>query len=161
MSSVSDLVADFGQTIGLKDLALDEKNCCTLQFDHVVVNLEYLPESEEFYFYSRVWAVPENGETRLRTFTYLLETDCFFRGTSGGVLGVDMARDAIIYTNKVGTDGWRNANVFGDYVQAFVNLAEEFEAQIREITTASFGNDGETSQDSSELSIRSGMAIRV
>lgn len=161
MNNVSDVILDFGRIIGLKDLALDEKNCCTLQFDHVVVNLEYLPDSEEFYFYSSVWAVPEHEETRLRTFTFLLERNCFFRSTSGGVLGVDMARDSIIYTNKVGTDGWQNANIFGDYVQAFVNLTENFGQQIQEIVNGSLAKDGQMPHDTSEMAIRAGMAIRV
>ena len=161
MNNVSDIISDFGRIIGLKGLALDENNCCTLQFDHVVVNLEYLPDSEEFYFYSSVCAVPEHEQTRLRTFTFLLESNCFFRCTSGGVLGVDMVRDSIIYTNKVGADGWRNANIFGDYVQAFVNLVEEFGQQIQEIVNGSFGKDGETTLDTSEMAIRAGMAIRI
>lgn len=125
MEQIQEVISGFGAMVGLPDLVLDESNCCTLQFDQVVVNAEYLSDSNEFYFYSKIGPIPANSEDRLRVFAGLLESNCFYRRTSGGVLGIDEALDAIIYTNKVGADGL-NANMFGDYMEAFVNLAEDF-----------------------------------
>lgn len=154
MNNAQTIIAGFGQTIGLVGLTLDEGNCCTLQFDQTVVNIEYLPDSDELYFYSRVGNVPAHEALRLRVFTFLLEADCFFRSTSGGVLGVDMERGAVVYTNKVGVGGWLNANILGEYMQAFVNLAEEFARNLRDLDTeADAGTDAPPDP--------SGMALRV
>ena len=98
--------------------------------------------------------MPAHEALRLRVFTFLLEADCFFRSTSGGVLGVDMERGAVVYTNKVGVGGWLNANILGEYMQAFVNLAEEFARNLRDLDTeADAGTDAPPDP--------SGMALRV
>jgi hypothetical protein len=154
MSNIQEIIAEFGRSIGLDGLALDEGNCCTLQFDAQVVTIEYLPDSDELYFYTRVGIVPAHEATRLRLFTFLLEADCFFRRTSGGVLGVDMEREAVVYTNKVGVGGWLNANLLGEYMQAFVNLAEEFARQLRDI-------DAQAPEAGGAAPEPSGMALRV
>lgn len=154
MSNAQTIITAFGQIIGLDALALDEGNCCTLQFDQVVVNIEYLPDSEELYFYSRIGTVPAHEPTRLRVFTDLLESDCFFQRTSGGILGVDMGREAIVYTNKVGVDGLSSAHVLGDYVQAFVNLAEEFGQRVQDIAADAPPQDDDSPQAPPNAGIR-------
>ena len=40
MNNAQTIIAGFGQTICLVGLTLDEGNCCTLQFDQTVVNIE-------------------------------------------------------------------------------------------------------------------------
>jgi len=154
MNNAQTIIAEFGQIIGLEGLSLDEGNCCTLQFDQIVVNIEYLPDSEEFYFYSRIGVVPAHEPTRLRVFTDLLESDCFFRRTSGGVLGVDMGREVIVYTNKIGVGGLSSAHVLGDYVQAFVNLAEEFGQRVQGIAADASPQDGDSPQAPPNAGIR-------
>ncbi|WP_461208531.1 type III secretion system chaperone [Desulfocurvus sp. DL9XJH121] len=153
MNNVSAIISEFGQAIGLDGLVLDDNGCCTLKFDEVVVNVEYLPDSEEFYFYSRVGQAPEDQESRLAVFALLLESDCFYRRTSGGILGLDADSDSLVYTNKIGADGWLNATIFGEYVQAFVNLAEEFEREIKEIAVRPKGGN-DTPLDPSRMTLR-------
>lgn len=151
MKRIQDVMAGFGAQVGLPDLSLDDGNCCTLQFDDVVVNVEYLPDSDELYLYSRVGSIPGNEARRLQAFTRLLESNCFYRGTSGGVLGVDAAQDAVVYTNKVGADGL-DADAFGEYMEAFVNLAEGFARDLLDESGA--GANGGDDLDPSMAAMR-------
>ncbi len=130
MELIHELISEFGVALGLPQLTLDENNCCTLQFDDVMVNMEYLPDTNEFYFYSRIGSIPADGEDRLRVFAELLESNCFYRRTSGGVLGIDASQNTIIYTNKTSSKGL-DAITFCNYMEAFINLAEEFSKELQ------------------------------
>ncbi|MDD9302055.1 MAG: type III secretion system chaperone [Desulfobacter sp.] len=129
MDFIDKIISGFGTMVGLSDLALDDGNCCTLQFDQVIVNVEYLPDTRVFYFYTRIGAIPANKEVRLQIFEYLLESNCFYRKAHGGVLGIDGEQDAVIYTHKFNADDL-DAKIFGDYMEAFVNTAETFAGDL-------------------------------
>ena len=150
MKHVQNLLEGFGTQVGLPQLALDAANCCTLQFDDVVVNIEYINDTEEMFFYSRVGGIPANTEDKLRAYARLLDANCFYRRTHGGVLGIDEGQDAIVYTNKVGIGGL-DANAFGDYMEAFVNRAEEFATELRD---ESGGDGGGDAPDPSMMGMR-------
>ena len=139
--------------MGCRSSRWNADNCCTLQFDEVVVNIEYINDSRELFFYSRIGSIPGNNDDRLRVFSELLEANCFYRRTHGGVLGIDESQDAVVYTNKIGVEGL-DANAFGDYMEAFVNLAEEFAAGLHGESGGGDGDDGGVGLDPSMMGMR-------
>ena len=132
MNAFANILAAFGSHIGMEGLCPDEKGSCALQFDDVVVNLEYSGEEDILYIYSRGRGLPEDDADRLALYGFLLELNSFFRGTDGGVLGIEPSLDAVTYTvrtplaslDEIGLDA-----LLGRHV----NAVESLRASIEEL----------------------------
>ena len=88
MHPTANIIAKFGAAIGIDGLET-ENGVCTLQFDDVTVTLECAENSDALYLYSRVCGLPESDADKLALYGLLLELDSFFKGTDGGVLGIE------------------------------------------------------------------------
>ena len=88
MHPTANIIAKFGAAIGIDGLET-ENGVCTLQFDDVTVTLECAENSDALYLYSRVCGLPDNDADKLALYGLLLELDSFFKGTDGGVLGIE------------------------------------------------------------------------
>ena len=102
MKTLANIVAAFGANIGLDGLCFDEKGGCALEFDDVVVNLDYDEPGNILYAYSRVCGLPEGDAEKLALYGMLLELNSFFKGTDGGILGIEPLLGAVTYTNRIG-----------------------------------------------------------
>ena len=93
MHPIAHIIAKFGATIGMDGLET-ENGVCTLRFDDVTVTLECAENDGALYLYSRVCGLPESDADKLALYGLLLELDSFFKGTDGGVLGIEPLLDA-------------------------------------------------------------------
>ncbi|WP_300719081.1 CesT family type III secretion system chaperone [uncultured Desulfovibrio sp.] len=100
MQSIANIIAKFGANIGIDGLET-ENGVCTLQFDEVTVTLECGENDDTLYLYSRVCGLPEGDADKLALYGLLLELDSFFKGTDGGVLGIEPLLDAVTYTRRL------------------------------------------------------------
>lgn len=100
MHPTANIIAKFGAAIGIDGLET-ENGVCTLQFDDVTVTLECAENGDALYLYSRVCGLPDNDADKLALYGLLLELDSFFKGTDGGVLGIEPLLDAVTYTRRL------------------------------------------------------------
>lgn len=100
MHPTAHIIAKFGATIGMDGLET-ENGVCTLRFDDVTVTLECSENDDALYLYSRVCGLPESDAGKLALYGLLLELDSFFKGTDGGVLGIEPLLDAVTYTRRL------------------------------------------------------------
>jgi len=80
------LLASFGESIGLPELAPDEEGYCALSFDDLVVHLQHEPEEEEVAAFARLGAVEE--DRTLEIYQMLLNANQLWAGTAGATLSV-------------------------------------------------------------------------
>lgn len=129
MDTFANILAAFGTHIGMEGLCPDEKGSCALQFDDVVVNLEYSEEEKNLYLYSRLCGLPESDADRLALYGFLLELNSFFKGTDGGVLGIEPTLDAVTYTCRVALSAL-DENGLDARLGRHVNTVESLRASI-------------------------------
>ncbi len=121
------LIHDFGKNIGIPDLALDEHHYCCLQFDGVVVNLEYEPDKDELFLYTHLGRIPQDPSLAL--YERLLEANFFFRQTGGGVLGIDKATGIIALAWRLPASPL-TLPALEKLMETFVNTAEYWTEQV-------------------------------
>ncbi|GEP45646.1 type III secretion system chaperone [Brevifollis gellanilyticus] len=129
VKQIQEALTGLGGAIGIPELAWDEQGCCALQFDGLTVNLEHAGDEAQIYAMCRVGQAPGHEGDRLAAYQKLLEHNCFFRGTGGGVLGVDGPEGGIIFSHKIpagGLDGER----LTAFIEGYLNIAEKIHAEL-------------------------------
>ena len=116
MHPTANIIAKFGAIIGMDGLET-ENGVCTLRFDDVTVTLECAENDDALYLYSRVCGLPESDADKLALYGLLLELDSFFKGTDGGVLGIEPLLDAVTYTRRLPLEELPDTPVFDDPAQ--------------------------------------------
>lgn len=135
---VQQILAEFGRGIGLDSLALDANGYCCLGFDEVVVNIEWVPRSEQLMLYCHLGFVPAQADAAW--YRELLEANHFFRGTGGATLGVDPATQSIAMVQPLALAILTPARLETE-LQGFVNGAEAWVQRLR-LPTASAAEEG-------------------
>ncbi|SIO28824.1 CesT family type III secretion system chaperone [Halodesulfovibrio marinisediminis] len=142
MLEANNLVAMFGKKIGIDELILDESNSCTLTFDGIAITIEYLEEKDTFYIYSKVADLPEEQE-RLAVYEFILEQNCFYKGTGGGALGIEKSFNSIIHTTlfPIQSASENAATRFDALISMHVNTVEAMQSALKNLLIA---NEPET-----------------
>lgn len=131
MYFINDIIAKFGSNIGMEGLEA-ENGVCTLRFDEVTVTLEYAEDDSFLYLYSRVCGIPETDSDKLALYGLLLELNSFFKGTDGGVLGVEPVLGAVTYTRRLPLEQL-NETVLDREVGRHVNTVESLRASAAQL----------------------------
>lgn len=118
---INRLLTDFGNALGLEDLALDENGYCCLSFDDVVVNIESVGDSSLVLLYSSLGALPADAGPEVCR--RLLEANYFFHGTGGATIGVDGPTGGVAITRVVDAAGMEVLD-WEAVIKAFVDAAE-------------------------------------
>lgn len=129
VTEIQNALSGLGATIGIPELAWDEQGYCALQFDGITVNLEHEKEAGQIYIMARVGQAPGHEGDRLAVYQKLLEYNCVFRGTGGGVLGVDGPEGGIILSYKASVDGLDGVRLTAT-IEGFLNMAEKFQGEL-------------------------------
>lgn len=131
MHPTANIIAKFGAAIGIDGLET-ENGVCTLQFDDVTVTLECAETGDALYLYSRVCGLPESDADKLALYGLLLELDSFFKGTDGGVLGIEPLLDAVTYTRRLSLEHLDEA-ILDREVGRHVDTVESLRASIAQL----------------------------
>ncbi|MCK5687159.1 type III secretion system chaperone [bacterium] len=59
------LLDKFGHVIGIEPLTLNEENGCTLSFDELIVNIQYVEDDNSFLLFSDLGKIPESKNHKL------------------------------------------------------------------------------------------------
>ena len=95
------LLADFGNSIGMPDLALGEEAHCALRFDDIIsVDLQLNPDDNNLILFSELGPVPEDQLAILSL--AMLRANHFWKSTFGATLSL--------------SDEWRDDGVHAAYL---------------------------------------------
>lgn len=126
MQHMSNLLASFGKRIGIETLAFEEVNNgvgrCSLAFDEIMVNIEYNSEERLCYLHTALAQVPKESRVRNLFLPMVLELNCAYRGTNGGVLGLHH-NYGVIYSNKIGIEVLTDPT-FEKFLEEHINFSE-------------------------------------
>lgn len=134
MHPTATIIAKFGAAIGIDGLEI-ENGVCTLQFDGVIVNIECDEDEAILHIYSQVCPLPESDAGKLALYGLLLELDSFFKGTDGGVLGIEPALDAVTYTRRLPLEHL-DETILDREVGRHVDTVESLRASIAQLADA-------------------------
>jgi len=99
-----DLLAAYGQMMGLPSLKFNEQGCARLMFDDTVaVDLEIDEPGNCVHLYSVLGPVPPGDNHVL--YRQLLEGNLFGQQTGGALLAVDGTREDLLVCSRVGLPG--------------------------------------------------------
>ena len=126
---LKNLIAEFGASIGIPELTLDEENRCNLMFDEVAVSFELSPDEDAVYIYAYLGDVVRTGNGAL--FTALLGANYLFKGTRGATIGVDEASGRVVMIRSEDLSALRLSR-FSSLVEEFINLAELWQKKLAE-----------------------------
>ncbi|MDD9303390.1 MAG: type III secretion system chaperone [Desulfobacter sp.] len=118
------LLDEVGKIVGI-DLKLEDKGICTLQFDEIILNIHFIEEEDQCYFFSALFPIPGNETIKAALFETLLEKNCFYRETMGGILGIDTGLDKVTYAAKFSVASM-DGNAFVSRMETFINATEHF-----------------------------------
>ena len=84
---MNNLLREFGASIGIPDLQIDEEYRCNMMFDDVPVSFELGDGDESIYIYSLLGHVPDDGLEQF--YAELLHANYVFADSGGSTPGQD------------------------------------------------------------------------
>lgn len=127
LSAMNSLLSQFGQRIGLPDLALDDSGYCCIGFDDVFVNVE--TSGDRLCLYAWIGTLDEAARTRHAS--DLLDANFLFKGTQGATLGVDQeSGDALLALQLPAST--LTVDTLEASVENFVNTVERWQKRLTE-----------------------------
>ena len=124
VDALSNLIADFGASIGLPELCLDEDGRVNLEFDDIPISIESSSRDDAVSIYSLIDRLPP-GVRHERLYAKLLNANYLHRETDGGALGVDADTGNIVLVREHNLAAMRPGD-FEANVERFINLAERW-----------------------------------
>ncbi|MDY0220923.1 MAG: type III secretion system chaperone [Desulfobacterium sp.] len=124
MEKYQALVDKVGQVTGI-DLKMEEGGICAVKLDDIIINMHFIQEEDQCYFFSALFQIPGNASEKAVLFETLLKKNCFYRDTMGGILGIDTELDKVTYAAKFNIAGI-SGNDFAARIESFINAAEYF-----------------------------------
>lgn len=124
MEKYQKLLNEVGKVVGI-DLKLEDGGICAIKLDDIVINMHFLADEDQCYFFSALFPIPGNDIEKAALFESLLEKNCFYRGTMGGILGIDKGLNMVTYATKFSVTAV-SGNDFIIKVENFINGAEHF-----------------------------------
>ena len=125
---MNNLVREFGASIGIPDLQIDEEYRCNMVFDEVPVSFELGDGDESMYIYSLLGHVPDD---RLEQFyAELLHANYVFADNGGSTLSVDSQSGNVVLLREERLELLRLSRL-ESVVEQFVNVAEGWISRLR------------------------------
>lgn len=121
------VLKEFGASLGLDDLQMDQDGYCALRFDNVPVYIELLGDRQHVLLHTCLGQVPTLADKDF--YARLLHGNHFFARTAGATIGVhpesgsiDMA--TVLEGERMSLEGFERA------LQVFVNTAEAWQREL-------------------------------
>lgn len=125
---MNNLVREFGASIGIPDLQIDEEYRCNMMFDEVPVSFELGDGDESMYIYSLLGHVPDDGLEQL--YAELLHANYVFADNGGSTLSVDSQSGNVVLLREERLELLRLSRL-ESVVEQFVNVAEGWMSRLR------------------------------
>ena len=121
------VLAEFGQRMGLPDLAVDAMGHCALQLDVVQLHMLWLQEERNLLCYCPLGSI--HPETHGQLIWQLMAANNFYLGTRGATLSWDDASHQCHLSLLLDSEHL-TVNHFEQSVQQLVNTAEHWSQRI-------------------------------
>ena len=125
---MNNLLREFGASIGIPDLQIDEEYRCNMMFDEVPVSFELGDGDESMYIYSLLGHVPDDGLEQL--YAELLHANYVFADSGGSTLSVDSQSRNVVLLREERLELLRLSRL-ESVVEQFVNVAEGWMSRLR------------------------------
>ncbi|MDL2279124.1 type III secretion system chaperone [Desulfovibrio sp. OttesenSCG-928-G11] len=133
------ILAQFGKSIGLEDLAMDEGAMALLSIDDLQVILSWQEEEDLLRVHAGIGAVDPQGDT-LRLYSELLSANSLCCGTGGLLLGLDPVFDRIMLSGTLpGRD--MSPVLLHRFIELFMDVAEQWQEKIKALQAADASGD--------------------
>lgn len=117
------LVAEFGATLGLGDIAPDEDGYGAIEIDGLAVHLQYDDERDEVVIFARLGqAEPDRLE---EIYTELLAANLFWQGTRGATLSIEPEDGIVFIADRLALERL-DPEALGDWLGRFTDIAEHW-----------------------------------
>jgi hypothetical protein len=131
--AIQALIGEFGRSIGLPDLELDEDNYCALLIDEgLVINMEFDEESRQLLLYSLLGQAA--GDTR-SVYERLLQANYVGRECGGATFGL-RPDNSVVLSQSLAVPGL-DLKDFTARLERFVNEVEAWTKQLSQLGAAS------------------------
>ena len=131
---MKNLLREFGKTVGITELQLDNENRCNLLFDDIGVSFELAPSEESVYLYSMLGVAPATDLESV--YALLLDGNYLFKGTKGASIGIEASSKNIVLIREERLENMQLAR-FESLVEVFVGLAESWRERLGELSSES------------------------
>ncbi len=129
---IKNLLREFGKTVGIAELQLDNENRCNLLFDDIGISFELGPDEESIYIYAMLGVAPSADLESM--YAVLLDANYIFRGTKGATIGVEASSKSIVLIREERLENMQLVR-FESIVEAFVDLAESWREKLSALST--------------------------
>lgn len=124
MEQFQKLLNELAEITGLDSIPVEDDGGCAIKLDSIILNMQYFEDTEQCYFISTLFPVPANEKDKADLYENLLEANCFYRETQGGIIGVNKEMNIVTYATKFGITNLSGSD-FANFVEVFVNTTEE------------------------------------
>jgi hypothetical protein len=126
IEQANSLLGQFGEVIGLAELALDERGYACLTFDDLAVNLEYEPNRDALALFT--W-LGEADRSRGALFAELLEANLLAHATGEPVFGYEAVAGGVVLLDRLALAGLDSA-LLQDRLGAFLTVAAAWRVRL-------------------------------
>jgi hypothetical protein len=119
---LDEVLAAFGNEVGMEGLATDENGVCLLVFDgRTTIHMLGDPSSQSLVVWSNLGALP--SESADRVLRSLMQANLFWNGTGGATLGLMPEDDQVVLSIRRPLEGL-GAAALRDVIELMVEQAE-------------------------------------
>ncbi len=129
LSPFEQLIKEFGQTLGLPELALDEESRCHLVVDdEILISFEFQAEEGQLLLSAPVGDPSELGSEDL--LKHLLVSNLTAAAMGEPILGLEPTTQTLLLVHRLPTEHLDNARLQTD-VERFIAFVEHWQTEIR------------------------------
>jgi Tir chaperone family protein CesT len=122
MNPLAHVIREFGEKIGIPQLAFDDRGFCQLAFDdRTVVQIQANDEAGTCVLFSLVATLEQSD--RLPIYESLLQANLFWSGTDGATLGVEPQTGSVFLARQL-PQQVMNLPTFETMMESFVSMVE-------------------------------------
>jgi len=128
--TINGLLQEFGRTIGIPDLDLDDEGYCILVIDEkLVINMEFDQLGQQLLIYS---LVGETSGDAARVHEQMLRSNYLGRDTGGATLGLRPEDGGVVLSQWVAVPGL-DLPRFTAILETFVNQVDDWTRRLPEL----------------------------
>jgi hypothetical protein len=132
--NIDDLLKEFGISINLNGLELDDSNVCRIVFDDEInIDIEADQAKENVYLHSAISKMPINNKAGF--YEELLIKGLFGHGTGEASVGLDERLGEIILWRKLKCENL-SLNEFSNIMEKFINAVETLSESLSKFETS-------------------------
>ncbi len=150
MYAIDQLLKEFGEEVGIPELAFDEEGYCTLSFDDTIVTISKRENQERLVFYADVGLLPTPPPKDI--LLGLLEANALHRAVGDGAIGLHTDEShnmtIVVYSLLLRISNINKA-VFESALKEFIEISEVWTKHLTDADKKYISKDEEDAKPDS------------